>query len=114
MANEKPQENWADTVEFIQPYVFRISTPGGFGTGFVLSRHSDNTLCAIATAAHVIDHAHYWDEPIRLEHTQSGKVIVARSADRAVFLDESRDSAVILLGARDLELPENPLFLAPK
>ena len=88
MFNISNRMSWADVVDYLRPYMFRISTPRGFGTGFALSLHANKTLCAVATAAHVADHAHYWEEPVRLEHVASKQVLVARPATRAIFLDE--------------------------
>lgn len=105
---------WSSAVEVIQPHVLRISTPRGSGSGFLISNGRNNNVCAIATAAHVVDHAHYWEEPIRIEHVVSGKSVVVRRYERAVFLDSSRDTAAILFNRGDLPLPSDPLPLAPK
>ena len=105
---------WSSAVEVIQPHVLRISTPRGSGSGFLISNGRNNNVCAIATAAHVVDHAHYWEEPIRIEHVVSGKSVVVRRYERAVFLDSNRDTAAILFNRGDLPLPLDPLPLAPK
>jgi hypothetical protein len=107
-------DTWSDAVAALRPYVFRISTPRGFGTGFLLSRHQNQRLCAIATAAHVIDHAHYWEEPIRLEHAESGRNVLVRTPERVIFLDEAHDTAALLIEAGDLDLPKTSLPLGPK
>jgi hypothetical protein len=109
-----PEITWSQTVEIIEPHVVRISTPQGSGTGFLISNGQNNSFCGIATAAHVLDHAHYWEEPIRIDHVFSGKSIVIRRQERAVFLDDSRDTAVILFNRGELPIPANPLPLAPK
>jgi hypothetical protein len=107
-------ETWSDAVDALRPYMFRISTPRGFGTGFLISRHQDQQLCAIATAAHVVNHAHYWEEPIRLEHLASGRNVLVRMPQRVMFLDEAHDTAALLMNVGDLELPSNNLPLGPK
>ena len=66
------EKTWHDAVELLTPYVVRIWTPQGSGTGFLVSNSRTTSLCAVATAAHVISHAHYWEEPIRIEHQDSG------------------------------------------
>ena len=114
MFNISNRMSWADVVDYLRPYMFRISTPRGFGTGFALSLHANKTLCAVATAAHVVDHAHYWEEPVRLEHVASKQVLVARPATRAIFLDEARDTAVVLIAPGNITIPEKPLPLGPK
>ncbi len=106
---------WQKVVELIRPHVVRISTPSGSGTGFLLYRPAPAPapLCGIATAAHVIDQAHYWEQPIRVEHFASGKSMVIRPSERAIFLDEKKDTGVILFAANDLPLPDTPPALAP-
>src|SRR6059036_765359 len=105
---------WSQAVEIIKPHVVRISTPRGSGSGFLISNGRHNSVCGIATAAHVVDHAHYWEEPIRIDHVSSGKSIVIRRDERAIFLDLNRDTAAILFNRGDLPLPADALPLAPK
>lgn len=105
---------WYEAVDAIRPHVVRISTPRGNGTGFLLTNSQATPICSIATAAHVVDHAHYWEEPIRIEHVHSGKSLMVRNAERALFLDPRRDTAAILLHRGDLPLPGQTLPLSPK
>jgi hypothetical protein len=53
---------WHEIVDLVTPYVVRIWTQQGSGTGFLVSVSKSSPLCAFATAAHVIAHAHYWGE----------------------------------------------------
>lgn len=103
---------WSEAVELIQPHVVRIATPQASGTGFLISNSHTNAVCGIATAAHVVDHAHYWEEPIRIDHIS--KSLVIRRHERAVFLDSNRDTATILFNRAGLPMPANPLPLVPK
>lgn len=105
---------WSRAVEMLKPHVVRISTPRGSGTGFLISNGHNNAVCGIATAAHVVDHAHYWEEPLRIDHVATGKSLVIRRDDRAIFLDLSRDTAAILFNRAELPLPADPLPLVPK
>lgn len=105
---------WHDAITQIQPYVFRISTPDGFGTGFLLSRSKKTPLCALATAAHVLDHAHYWEEPIRLYHPHSQKSVILRPIDRAINVNVASDTASIIFEHGDLKLPDEVLSLVAK
>jgi hypothetical protein len=105
---------WEEAVEYLTPYVVKISTPQGSGTGFLLTYSAESPFCSVATAAHVIDHAHYWEQPIRLDHG-SGKSVLLRHDQRAVFLDESRDTAAILFNKADFPVPvSSPMELTPK
>jgi len=54
---------WHEAVEIVTPHVVRITTPIGSGTGFLIARSKNGNVCGVATAAHVIDHAHYWEQP---------------------------------------------------
>lgn len=108
-----PKIEWSQAVELITPHVVRISTPRGSGTGFLISNNKMHTIAGVATAAHVVNHAHYWEEPIRIDHISSGKVTVVRHNQRAVFLDENRDTAAVLFNLGDIPLPNAPLPLVP-
>ncbi|MCL4475861.1 MAG: serine protease [Nitrospirae bacterium] len=106
--------SWHEAVELINPYVVRIWTPQGSGTGFVVSTSKATPLCAIATAAHVINHAHYWEEPLRIEHSASGKTVLLRPAERAINVQPGDDTAAIIFERSELTLPDNALSLTPK
>jgi len=105
---------WSQAAEIITPHVVRISTPLGSGTGFLISNSQNNTICGVATAAHVVDHAHYWEEPIRIDHLASGKSVVTHRTERAVFLDTNRDTAALLFLREDMPMPDSPLPLVPQ
>ncbi|MFH1069205.1 MAG: trypsin-like peptidase domain-containing protein [Candidatus Glassbacteria bacterium] len=109
-----PKMTWWQAVEQIEPHVVRISTPRGSGSGFMISNGRKNEICGIATAAHVVDQAHYWEEPIRIDHVSTGKYMVVRRDERAVLLDLNRDTAAILFHRAELSLPATPLPLPPK
>lgn len=111
MLDDLPRRiEWHEGIEIVRSHVVKISTPGGNGTGFFVAR-SQQGFSAIATAAHVIDDAHYWEQPIRIEHAGTKKTILLRQSDRAIFLDEAKDTAAILLDASELGFPEAPLDL---
>lgn len=103
---------WHKAVDLVSPYLVRITTPSGSGTGWLVSRSDTTDLCGVATAAHVIDHAHEWDEPIRLFHPSSGGSILLKSDERSIHLAPELDSAAIVFSAGDLALPKESLELA--
>lgn len=105
-------QTWYDAVTLLEPHIVKLSTTRGQGTGFLIS--TGPTMCAIATAAHVIDHAHYWEEPIRVDHASSGKTTLVRNSERAVFLDPLHDTAALLMVKGDIPFPDSVLPLAPK
>lgn len=99
---------WYEAVEIITPHVVRITTPQGSGTGFIVTRSSDGGVLGIATAAHVVDHAHYWEQPIRVQFAATGETSLLRAHDRAIVLDETRDTGAIVMDAgalRNLPAP---------
>ena len=106
--------DWSDVIDYLAPYIVRISTPVGSGSGFLLSSQSKTEICAIATAAHVIDHAHYWEEPIRVDHVHSGKSVLVRQHQRALFVDPGRDTAALVIERGELPFPDAPLELVPE
>jgi hypothetical protein len=103
---EKP--HWYEAAEWIIPFVVKISTPNVSGTGFLVSHSATGPICGIATAAHVVSHPHYWEQPIRIEHYQSGKIVLLRSVDRAILMEEANDTAAIVFHKGELPLPDTP------
>jgi hypothetical protein len=102
---------WQEAVDAVEPWVVKISTTQGTGTGFLVYRSSAHPVCGIATAAHVIDHAHYWEQPIRIEHPKSGTTVLLHLDERSVYLDEDKDTAVIIMSGNELPLPKQPPVL---
>lgn len=97
---------WHNAVQALAPYVVRIATPIGSGTGWLVSRSTTTSLCGIATAAHVINHAHYWEEPIRLTQAKSGESVLLHESERSILLDPSLDSAAIVFSQSELSFPD--------
>jgi Trypsin-like peptidase domain len=105
--------NWNDVVDRVSASIVKIETPRRHGTGFLCFYNYTNTLCGIATAHHVVEHADEWQQPIRIIHQPSKTTRLLRETDRAVWVDRSKDSAVIILPVGELELPQNPIPLLP-
>jgi hypothetical protein len=112
MAQQKSESTvgleWHEAVDLIMPYVVRITTPQGSGTGFLVSRSTTEPIVGIATAAHVVDHAHYWEQPIRIQHHQSGKSVLLRPTERAILMEPRHDTAAIVFPNTELPLPVDP------
>ena len=108
------ETQWHEIVKMLTPYVVQIWTPQWSGTGFFVSSSKSRSLCAVATAEHVISHAHYWEEPIRIEHIASGKTLLLRQGDRAVNTQPQTDTAAIIFERKDLPVPSDALPLTPK
>lgn len=102
---------WHEGIALVQPHLVHISTPRGSGTGWLVSTSRTTDLCAIATAAHVVDYAHYWEMPIRIMHPASGTSVLFKADERAIHLDVPIDSAAIVIRRGDLSFPEDPLKL---
>jgi hypothetical protein len=100
-----PAIDWHDFAERVSPFIFRITTPSGSGTGFLVSRSEAGDLCGVATAAHVVSYAHEWEQLIKLEHFATGQSILLRPDNRAVYIEQSLDTAAIVFNVGDLNLP---------
>ncbi|MFD0724364.1 trypsin-like peptidase domain-containing protein [Lysobacter brunescens] len=98
---------WYEAIDQVTPHVFRISTPDGSGSGWLVSRSQVDDLCVLATAAHVIDSAHYWEKPIRITHHQSGGTLLLRADQRAIIIDSAKDTAALIFNSGELHLPQN-------
>jgi len=106
------QKEWHELVDKVKPHVVRIETPRYSGTGFFFHR-TKTGLIAIATAAHVVDEAQYWEEPLRV-HYDKNEPLLLREGDRAILIDRKRDTAAIVLAGKGLPVPEKPIELAPE
>jgi hypothetical protein len=104
--------SWAETIEKVSPYVVRIDTPDGGGTGFLCLYNEDRSFAGIATAAHVVSTADEWQQPIRITCPATEQVAFLDTSNRVVFRDESTDSAVILF-PNNLGLPQDLIPLLP-
>ncbi|MCC4604689.1 serine protease [Xanthomonas campestris] len=102
---------WHEGIKEIEPHLVHITTPRGSGTGWLVSVSATTDLCAIATAAHVVDYAHYWEMPIRIFHPASGRSVLFRVEERAIHLESEIDSAAIVINRRDLPFPDQTLTL---
>jgi hypothetical protein len=107
-------EHWYEAVEAMEPHVFRIETPGAYGTGFFVGRAASGKDFGIATAAHVIDHADRWNQPIRLFHQASGRHVMLNEFQRVVLRNPGRDVAALLVDLGEFDLPMDPMPLAPE
>jgi len=105
--------NWHAVVQIISPYVVKIETPRGHGTGFLCLYGEDKDFVGIATAYHVIDDADQWQEPIRITHHQSSKTVLFKEGDRIIFGSRKNDSAVILLKSGIFDMPSELVPLIP-
>jgi hypothetical protein len=105
---------WYEAVDALKPRMVRIATPIGTGSGFLLPWPSKSGLCAVATAAHVVDHAFYWEQPIRLDQVETGKTLLIRQEQRAIFADSRLDTAVIVFEAETIQPPEGNLSFVPE
>lgn len=105
---------WDETVGRLKPYLLRIETQSGSGTGFLFLYNEDKTWCGIATAAHVVADAEEWQQPIKLRKESGGESKLFKENERAIFIDHATDSAVVLCPAKDLALPTELIPLLPQ
>src|SRR6185295_1964602 len=105
--------NGQQIVEQIAPYIVRIDTPSGFGTGFLFLYNNDKSWCGIATANHVVADCDDWRQPIRIRDRELTELAFLTEKDRVIFSDWQTDAAVILLPNVGLKFPENLIPLLP-
>jgi hypothetical protein len=106
--------NWDDAVNSVKRHVVKIETPRGHGTGFLAFYNQSGAWCGIATAAHVVNHADEWQEPIKIWHEPTGPMQkLVKDEERVIFLDLVNDSAVIFFPKGELQLPEVPIGMLP-
>jgi hypothetical protein len=104
---------WQEAFEIISPYVVKISSPQGMGTGFLIAYSNNKEVCGIATAAHVVGHANQWESPIRVQNFRSNASVLLNEEKRAIFVDESMDTAVIISLSKYFDFPDAPMGLSP-
>src|SRR6266852_1185215 len=105
--------NWNEIVAKVTPYIVKIETPTGHGTGFFCLYSENKNFCGIATARHVVGYADEWQQPIRLQHYPSSTTAFLKEAERVIYPDPETDSAIMLFRQGVLELPEDPIPLLP-
>jgi hypothetical protein len=106
--------DWPEAIEQLAVSIVKIATPRGSGTGCIISCSKESQLFGIATAAHVVNQAHYWDELIRIEHPATNQSIVLSHTQRSIILAEHRDTAVIVFAGDHKLLPNYNLPLVPE
>lgn len=104
---------WHKAYDSIKPYMVRIETETGFGTGFLFGYTENHTLAAFATACHVVEDVDDWKKPLRIRHYTTGDVVYFEDEKRVVLLDRDRDTATILVHATSFNLPPATLALLP-
>src|SRR3989338_611441 len=87
--------SWNSIVEKVKPYIVKIETPAGSGTGFLCFYNENKNWCGIATALHVVRDADDWQQPIKII-PQSFDEIFLKESERVIYSDYKTDSAIIL------------------
>ncbi|MEQ1832272.1 MAG: serine protease [Candidatus Eisenbacteria bacterium] len=104
-------QHWSEAAKAMMAHVVKIDTPTKSGTGFFIGNSGGGNLIGIATAAHVLDHAHLWEQPVRVTHAVSGRSVFLKPADRAVLANWERDTAALVFPKKDLGLEASPVDL---
>jgi hypothetical protein len=110
--------SWNQAYKAVEPYIVKIETPAGSGTGFFFTYNEGKVLISIATALHVVKDADDWRQPLKIRQVSSGKELYLEPHARAILPDYDRDTAVILLATKTvtdagLTVPEIMLPLFP-
>jgi hypothetical protein len=104
---------WDNVIKKVSPYVVKIDTPTGSGTGFLCGYNEDKSLCFIATANHVISDAEEWQQPIKIYNHVLEKTTFLKESVRVIFPGPETDSAVIACSPSELDFPKEPIKLLP-
>ncbi|MCY3972787.1 MAG: trypsin-like peptidase domain-containing protein [Candidatus Dadabacteria bacterium] len=94
---------WHEAIDQIKGHTVKITTPEGQGTGFLIALNRN--LKCVATAAHVVERAHYWQHPIRITHAVTSKEVFLRNSDRVINVDSKQDTASIAFVSEDEGFP---------
>jgi hypothetical protein len=108
----RKQDDWVSVIDEVRPYLVRIMTPEGSGTGFFFTHNRSNSLVAIATAAHVVNRADWWKQPVRIVHETTGNVVFLPEEKRVILVDPKRDAASVIFSRDALGIPEETLPLS--
>ncbi len=111
MVNVMSDVKWAKAIEQLEAYMFKILTPRGTGSGFLISK--SGKIFGIATALHVIEHEYEWEEPIKIFHYSTKKQKILLKQDRVIFTHPNEDLAFILFPNENMELPDEMLTRIP-
>lgn len=109
---------WSKVFKIVEPYIVKIETPAGAGTGFFFAYNEAKSLIGVATALHVVEEADDWRQPLKIIHVKSNKELFLSHEERSVLVDYKRDSAVILLATKavtdaGLPMPKAMLPMLP-
>lgn len=85
------------TYEAVEPYIVKIETTSGSGTGFFFAYNASKSLIGIATALHVVDDVEEWRLPLKIVQVKKKIEVFLEYSDRVILADYKRDSAVILV-----------------
>lgn len=103
--------DWQPVIQSVEPFVVKVETQTGHGTGFVCFKNE--WAYGVATAAHVVDDAEDWQQPIRLRQFSTNRTSFFKEDERVIFIDPLRDSAMLLVPHAALEVPHDLIELLP-
>jgi len=100
---------WVEAAEEIAPHVVKLEVPDSAGSGFFVAyrKEGKQKIAVIATAAHVIEHAFKWSEPIRI--TGHKRTVLLTPEQYHMFLSDGLDMAIIEVPWEAVDFPPNPL-----
>ncbi len=103
---------WVEAAEIMLPYVVKLEMPDSAGSGFFIAYRTEKKqkYAVIATAAHVIQHASEWSEPIRIKACKSAAML--RPEQYQILTCDNQDLAIIEVPWDYVDLPAQPLPMA--
>ncbi len=100
---------WVEAAEIIFPHVVKLEMPDSAGSGFYIAYRTEKKakFAVIATAAHVIEHAFKWAEPIRLTGHKSTTMLMPGQYEMQA--SDGLDLAIIEIPWEAMDFPSHPL-----
>jgi len=100
---------WVEAAEIIYPHVAKLEMPDSAGSGFYIATRTvkKEKRAVIATAAHVIEHAFKWAEPIRLTGHKSSTMLMPGQYE--MQSSDGLDLAIIEVPWEAVDFPAQPL-----
>src|SRR5271154_6666164 len=76
--------DWNEIVKKITPYIVKIETPAGHGTGFLCLYNEERNSLGVATACHVVEYADQWQQPIRMTQPSTQSFAFLQEGERII------------------------------
>lgn len=105
--------SWDTIVKKAAPYIVKIETQSGSGTGFLCGYNQDKSFSLIATALHVVRECEEWEQSLKIYSSNCEKTTFFKESERVIFTDRKTDSAVLFVPTFHFDFPQELIQLRP-